>query len=169
MTKVEMFIKIFAPILTLTGILVGVWQFNKGQEELQKRELVQRKFELKKMLIGNQFEALTKFKELQATKYKEATETISSIIYTDDYESEEFKESLKKFWQLYWVELAAVEDSLVEAKMVDLGNFMERLQAKKFKNITQREKTILYDHGLEVAHAIKESSKSWELPKDLRE
>jgi len=106
---------------------------------------------------------------MQATKYKEATETISKMIYTDDYESKEFKESLKKFWQLYWVELATVEDSLVEAKMVELGNFLERLQAKNFKNVSQREKTILYDHGLDVANAIKESSKSWELPKDLRE
>ena len=81
----------YAPIVrTVAGILIGVWQFNKGQKNMQNKELKQRQFELKKMQIGNQFEAIAKFKELQSIKYTEASETISNIIYTENYQSDEF-------------------------------------------------------------------------------
>ena len=104
---------------------------------MQSKELKQRQFELKKMQIGNQFEAIAKFKELQSHKYTEATEVISNIIYTDNYQSDEFKNSLKRFWQLYWVELSAVEDKQVELTMVGLGKHIELLNAKGFKNVTE--------------------------------
>jgi hypothetical protein len=163
-TKIELVIKIIGPIITVTGILIGVWQFNKGQRNMQIKELEQRQFELKKMQIGNQFEAIAKFKELQSKKYTEATEVISNIIYTDNYQSDDFKKSLRRFWQLYWVELSAVEDSQVETAMVRLGNHIELLSAKDFQNVTESEKKELHSLGYSVAQAIKSSSKTWELP-----
>lgn len=162
--KTDQIIKILTPILTIAGIIVGVWQFNKGQSILQKKELQQRQFELKKMLVGNQFEAIAKFKELQSVKYKEAAETISNIIYSDNYQSDEFKKYLKRFWQLYWVELSAVEDGKVESAMVKLGHFVEDLEKRHFENVTGEEKSELYSLGYSVAQAIKESSKTWQLP-----
>jgi hypothetical protein len=163
-SRFELAVKIIAPFTMLIGILIGVWQFNVGQRNLQQKELDQRKFELEKMLIGNQFEAIAKFKEIQSVKYKEATETISNIIYTDNYQSVEFKESLKRFWQLYWVELSAVEDKQVESAMVPLGNFIKKLQKQNFENLTHEDKTKLSELGLKVAQAIKKSSKEWQLP-----
>ncbi len=163
-SKVDLTIKVIAPIITVAGILIGIWQFNKGQESLQTKELEQRQFELKKMQIGNQFEAIAKFKELQSIKYTEATETISNIIYTDNYQSDDFKKNLKRFWQLYWVELSAVEDGDVESAMVKLGKHIELLETKKFENVTETERDKLFSLGYSVAQSIKNSSKTWELP-----
>jgi hypothetical protein len=168
-TRVELAAKIITPLLTIAGILVGVMQFNKGQENLQRKELEQRQFELQKMQIGNQFEAVARFKEMQASKYKEATETISNIIYSDNYQSAAFKKALKRFWQLYWVELSAVEDAQVEEAMVKLGSFIGDLEKRNFENMTEEDKEKLFRLGYSVAQAIKESSKSWELPEEFEE
>lgn len=131
------------PLLAIVGLLIGVWKFNKHQ----------------------QFQTISKFKETQASKYKEATETISYIIYSDDYDSEEFQQKLKRFWQLYWVELSAVEDKNVEFAMKKLGNHLETLIKRDFKNVTENEKKNLHKFGYFVAQAIKKSSKKWSLPK----
>jgi len=48
--KIELAVKIIAPFIMLIGILIGVWQFNEGQRNLQQKELIQRNFELKKCL-----------------------------------------------------------------------------------------------------------------------
>jgi hypothetical protein len=141
-------------IITICGILVGIWQFNKGQKDLQSRELAQR-----------EFEAVAKFKELQIAKYNKATEVISNIISADDYTSAEFKNSLKIFWQFYWVELSAVEDQPVESAMVKLGDVITALKNKNFEDVTEREKQELSNAGYGVAQAIKKSAKSWEFPK----
>ncbi len=45
-SKVDLIIKVIVPIITVAGILIGIWQFNTGQERLQKEELIQRQFEL---------------------------------------------------------------------------------------------------------------------------
>lgn len=167
--RIELAAKIIGPLITIVGILVGVMQFNKGQENLQRKELEQRQFELKKMQLSSQFEAMAKFKELQTTKYKEATETISNIIYSDNYQSPAFRKSLKRFWQLYWVELSAVEADTVENTMKRLGDFIVELEKKNFENMTEEEKADLYHLGYEVAQAIKVSSKNWELPEGFGE
>ncbi len=64
MTQSELIIKSLTSVVTLAGILIGVYQFNKGQRKLQENELKQRAFELKKIHLGNQFEAISKFKEI---------------------------------------------------------------------------------------------------------
>lgn len=163
-SKIELFVKVLGPVLTVAGILVGVHQFNTGQKNLQKKEFQQRQFELQKMLIGNQFEAIAKFKELQSEKYKVATETISTLVYDDNYQSPDFKKNLKRFWQLYWVELSAVEDGQVEGAMKRLGDFIQILEERNFKDMSQEEKGDLRSLGYSVAQAIKESSKTWNLP-----
>ena len=166
--KIELAVKIIAPFIMLIGILIGVWQFNEGQRNLQQKELDQRNFELEKMLIGNQVEAIAKFKEIQSVKYKEATETISNIIYAENYKSNEFKENLKRFWQLYWVELSAVEDGQVESAMKSLGDLIKKLEKRNFNDITTKEKNELHRLGYSVAQAIKKSSKTWALPEGLK-
>jgi hypothetical protein len=160
--------QIISPLITISGILIGVWQFNQGQKNLQEKELEQRRFELTKMQVGSEFEAIAKFKEIQSAKYREATEIISNIIYTENYQSPEFKKYLKRFWQLYWVELSAVEDENAESAMVSLGDYIKELQMKNFNPINSSEKAKLFNLGYNVAQAIKVSSKNWELPKGLQ-
>ena len=50
------------------------------------------------------------------------------------------KNSLKIFWQFYWVELSAVEDQPVETAMVKLGDVITALKNKNFENVTGKEK-----------------------------
>lgn len=155
-TKIELAIKIISSLITAAGILIGVWQFNLAQKNMQQKELEQR-----------QFEAIAKFKDMQLVKYTEATGIISNIIHTDNYQSDEFKKNLKKFWQLYWVELSAVESAKVEAEMVKLGNYIGVLEKKNFEGVSEEEKKKLYSLGYDVAQAIKESSRNWGLPERL--
>ena len=162
----DMWIKIITPIVTVGGILVGIWQFIKSQRNLQNKELEQRKFEMEKMLLNNESNAIAKFKEFQLTKYSEASEIISRIIHTDNYETETFKSDLKRFWQLYWVELCSVEDLQVENAMVFLGNHIEALEEKAFSNVSEEEQEKLLNLGYDVAQAIKKSSRTWEMPGD---
>jgi hypothetical protein len=144
--KILFSIKIIAIIITIAGVLIGLWKFNKQQ----------------------QFQTISKFKEFQAVKYREATETISYIIYSEAYDSIEFKQKLMKFWQLYWVELSAVEDNDVEATMKDLGDHLETLIKRDFKDVTENEKKSLHHFGYSVAQAIKRSSKTWSLPEGFK-
>ena len=78
------------------------------------------------------------------------------------------KKYLKRFWQLYWVELSAVEDENVESAMVSLGDYIKELQMKNFNPINSSEKAKLFNLGYNVAQAIKVSSKNWELQKGLQ-
>jgi hypothetical protein len=164
MTIADVIIKVLPSVVMISGILIGVWQFNAGQKSLQNKEIAQRQFELKKMLVGNQFEAIAKFKEIQSIKYKEATEIISNIIYAENYQSEAFKKNLKRFWQIYWVELSAIEDKGVESAMVSLGNYVQELDDKGFNKLSDEEKVKMQNLGYSVAQSIKKSSKTWELP-----
>ena len=150
-SKMENISRIIASLVAVIGILVGVWQFNKGQKNLQQKELQQRKFEMEKMMMANQFQAIARFKEIQAETYKDATKTISNIIYADNYQSNEFENDLKEFWQLYWIELSAVEDQIVETAMIKLGDYIKELQKKNFQNISAFEKNELFNRGYEVA------------------
>ena len=162
----DMWIKIITPIVTVGGILVGIWQFIKSQRNLQNKELEQRKFEMEKMLLNNESNAIAKFKEFQLAKYTEASEIISRIIYTDNYETEDFKSDVKRFWQLYWVELSSVEDLQVESAMVFLGKHIKTLEEKEFSGVNEEEKKKLRNLGYDVAQAIKKSSRTWEMPGD---
>ena len=162
----DMWIKIITPIVTVGGILVGIWQFIKSKRNLQNKELEQRKFEMEKMLLNNESNAIAKFKEFQLAKYTEASEIISRIIYTDNYETEDFKSDVKRFWQLYWVELSSVEDLQVESAMVFLGKHIKTLEEKEFSGVNEEEKKKLRNLGYDVAQAIKKSSRTWEMPGD---
>lgn len=159
----QFIVDLAGPLLIFGGILIGVWKFNKGQENIKRSELRQRKLELDKISLSQKFEAISKFKEIQLTKYMEAAETVSSLVHTEEYQSAEFKKGLKRFWQLYWVELSAVEDGDVEGRMKELGDYIRTLGNRGFESITDSEKKDLQDLGYEVAQAIKVSYKNWSL------
>ncbi|HVE58389.1 MAG TPA: hypothetical protein VNB22_16270 [Pyrinomonadaceae bacterium] len=164
---IELIAGIVTPLLALATVLIGIWQFNKGQRELKDREINQRNFELEKMNNQANLETLSKFKELQSKLYNETTSIIGYLAVSDDFKSAEYKAKLERFWQLYWVELSTVETEDVEDAMVEFGDILEELQDTKFKDFEDKQddlKNAAYD----VAQAIKESVRTWELPEGLK-
>jgi hypothetical protein len=95
-------------------------------------------------------EATKPFLERQLKLYTEATQT--AAILATSKKPEELDTANKKFWSLYWGELALVEDKKVEAAMVQLGRALEA------GSVGQQ----LRQHSLALAHACRDSlAESW--------
>ena len=165
--RIDITIRILSAVITLATVVVGVWQFNKGQSEMKEREIEQRKFELEKMNNQASIETLTRFKEMQNKLYTETTSVISYLTIHKDYHSTKYKEKIDRFWQLYWVELSFVETKEVEGSMVKFGRILEELQENNFADMPVRQSELRIA-GYEVAQSIKASAKSWSLPEMLQ-
>lgn len=102
---------VVAPILTVVGILVGVWQFNRGEENRTHLEyqLLEKKDKL----------------EFQRKLWLERLSTYKSIaeqagkIATTDKKDKQFKGLVQTFDASYWGMMIFVEDSRVEQAMID--------------------------------------------------
>jgi hypothetical protein len=67
-------------------------------------------------------------------------------------EKQETDAAIKRFWSLYWGELALVEDKRVESAMVQFGRALE----------SDRTNTELQQASLALAHACRDSlAESW--------
>lgn len=164
--KVELIIKIVSPLLTLVAVIVGIWQFNSGQRALKEREIEQRNFELSKMNNAATIEMGTKFKERQTGLYIETCSVISYLIVNKNFTTQQYQDKLERFWQLYWVELSAVETREVERAMVNFGNILTELQNNNFRNFQELRQDFIAT-GYKVAQAIKISARTWEPPQGL--
>lgn len=164
--KIELVVKIVSPLLTLLAVIVGIWQFNSGQSALKEREIAQRNFELSKMNNEATIEAVAKFKERQTGLYIETCSIISYLIVNKNFTAPQYREKLERFWQLYWVELSAVETEEVERAMVNFGNVLTELQNNNFSNFQEHEQDFIAT-GYKVAKAIKISARTWEPPDGL--
>lgn len=164
--KVELIIKIVSPLLTMVAVIVGIWQFNSGQQALKEREIAQRNFELSKMNNAATIEAVAKFKELQTRLYIETCSVISYLIVNKNFTMPQYREKLERFWQLYWVELSAVETQEVAEAMVDFGNVLTELQDNNFENFQEHQREFTTT-GHKVAMAIQISARTWEPPQGL--
>ena len=160
-------VEILGPVLTLIAVIVGIWQFNKGQRDLKEKEIQQRKAELEKMNNQASIEVLAKFKELQSKLYIETTSVLSYLTINDNFNSPEYKAKIEKFWQLHWVELASVESEEVADFMYIFGDVLQEIQDTNFVDFKEKQQR-LRAVGHEVALKIKESSKMWELPDGLK-
>lgn len=95
-------------------------------------------------------EATKPFLERQLKLYTEATQAVATLATSKD--ADELDAASRKFWSLYWGELALVEDQKVEAAMVQLGRTLEA------GSVGQQ----LQQHSLALAHACRESlAESW--------
>jgi hypothetical protein len=95
-------------------------------------------------------EATKPFLERQLKLYTEATQVAATLATSK--KAEELDAASKRFWSLYWGELALVEDKKVEAAMVQLGRALEA------GSVGQQ----LQRHSLELAHACRDSlAESW--------
>jgi hypothetical protein len=102
---------IIAPILTVIGLLLGVWQFNRGEEN---------KTRLEYQLLAQKDEIDFKRKLWleRLSTYRSIAEQTGKIATTDKTDKS-FKDLVHIFDASYWGMMIFVEDPQVEKAMVD--------------------------------------------------
>jgi hypothetical protein len=107
-------------VLTVLGAIVSfVWGVYQWREK-SSQELEARKQESQRLVETRRIEATKPFLERQLTLYAEATKIASQVATQGN--SESGKKALARFWELYWGELALVENRSVEAAMKRMGD-----------------------------------------------
>lgn len=131
----ENWIKVLSVLGGVIAFCWGVIQFVATQNALTETRRI---------------EATKPFLERQLKLYTEATQaaaTLATSEKTDDLDA-----AGKKFWSLYWGELALVEDEKVEAAMVQFGRSLD----------AGRVGQQLQQNSLDLAHACRDSlAESW--------
>ena len=95
-------------------------------------------------------EATKPFLERQLKLYTEATQAAATLATSKN--RQELDAATKKFWSLYWGELALVEDKRVEAAMVQFGRALD----------TGSSDHALQKASIDLAHACRDSlAESW--------
>ena len=112
----DVWLGIVAPVLTVIGILVGVRQFNAGEEN--RRELQQ-----KAMVHKDDMDFRRKLWLERLNAYRSVAELSGKIIAQAD--GEKFKDAVRDLTATYWGAMILVEDAAVEEAMV---NFYFALQ-----------------------------------------
>lgn len=110
------------------------------------------------------------FLERQLDLYFEASR-VAAKIATSEPDSAADKEAQLQFWELYWGELAAVEDAAVESAMIEFGNALkvntprDVLKGKAINIACKCRKSIQESWGYELGELSK-SCKSRGSPSD---
>ena len=133
--NIEVWIKALSILGAVVAFCWGVFQFVSGQNaQVETRRI----------------EATKPFLERQLKLYTEVTQ--AAAILATSRKPDELDVANKKFWTLYWGELALVEDKKVEAAMVQFGQALEAGSVGK----------QLEGHSLTLAHACRDSlAESW--------
>lgn len=146
MISLENGLKLLGVFGAIASFLWGVYQWR----EKSKDDLEARKLESQRLVDTRRIEATKPFLERQLALYSEVTKIAAQVATQGN--SETGKKALTRFWELYWGELALVENRSVEAAMKRMGD------ALRDKSSAQE----LQVASLDVAHACRESlDKSW--------
>src|SRR3954468_14255640 len=108
-------LKALGVIGAIVSFVWAVYQWRISQD----MTYVQRQDEISKTASQRRVEAQTPFLTKQLALYSEITQ-IAARLPTQP-PSPEWRRSLDRFWELYWGELALVENPEVEAEMKLLG------------------------------------------------
>ena len=139
-------LKILTVLGAIASFLWGVYQWR----EKSSQELEAQKQESARLGEARRIEATKPFLERQLALYAEATRIAAQVATQGN--SESGKKALVRFWELYWGELALVENRSVEAAMKRMGDALR-------SNASTQE---LEQASLAVAHACRESlDRSW--------
>ena len=164
--KIDYLIKISGTFLTLLTVVIGIYQFNKGQRINKQKEIEQSKREAAGRNYQMNMQVLSRFKENQQKVY---SETMSVVAYlannTEQNATPKYKETYNRFYQLYWVELVPVESSAVDTAMLYFKSSLYNLEGRNFKS-----DSIVLDLQLranDIAEAISKSLRDWKLPGGL--
>jgi hypothetical protein len=109
--KWDVSLGMLAPLLAVAGLLVGVWQFNRGEENRTQLEyqLLERK---------DKVDFQRKLWLERLSTYKAIAEQAGKIATTDKNDKR-FKEYVQSFDASYWGLMIFVEDAAVEQAMID--------------------------------------------------
>src|SRR5262245_46171795 len=113
--------------LKFLGLIGAIASFSWGVYQWRAKstqELAQAKVEVNRLAASRKVEATKPFLERQLKLYTEASQVAAAIATTGD--NSERSKAAKRFWELYWGELALVENQDVEAAMVALGDGLSR-------------------------------------------
>lgn len=118
---------IAGPLITVAGILIGVWQFNAGERN---------KIELQQGLVRQQddVEFSRKLWLERLNAYRSVAELAGKIAANTD--DPKFKDYIRDFTAAYWGTMIFVEDALVEKAMKDF--YFEILDYQKGYSNLQR-------------------------------
>ncbi|HEX6829930.1 MAG TPA: hypothetical protein VF090_00105 [Methyloceanibacter sp.] len=138
------------PIATAVGgALWGLYAYFDNQREAQEAAARQAEHDGQSRLIEAQRPFLVK----QLDLYFETAQIAGKLVSLDPA-SEEWRESERRYWALYWSELSMVEHPVVESAMTKFGKALEQ-----FKAAPEANKTALKDECYELAHAIRSGIK----------
>lgn len=151
--RIELFIKIAGPLLVLAGLVFGVVEFRNTV----KTDRDNRNAQYTQTLAEAQREAKKPFYEQQLALYLEAT-NVTSRISIPLSESDK-KAAIVRFRQLYWGQLALVENREVAQAMIDFKEVLENTElSEKAMKVQLKRKTI------NLARKCRDSLKeSWDI------
>ena len=137
-------------ILGLMGAIISfVWGVYQWRDQSSK-ELKHREAEADRLATTRKIEATKPFLDRQLKLYAEASQVAAIIATTSN--REELTKATKRFWELYWGELALVENNAVEQAMIELGKGLKN-------NLSQSD---LQQLSLHLVHACRQSlDRSW--------
>lgn len=142
----EDFLKLLGVLGAVGSFLWGVWVWH----DKSQKELAQQAIESQRLAESRRVEATKPFLERQLKLYTEASQVASIIATSDD--KAEVKKATKRFWELYWGELALVENKEVEVAMENLGKTLE----------AESKREEVQGRSLDLARACRFSlDKSW--------
>ena len=142
----DQWLKLVTVLGAIASFFWGVYQWR----EKASQEFSARTEESARAVETRRIEATKPFLERQLTLYTEATRIVAQV--ANQGQSETGRKALDRFWELYWGELALVENPSVEAAMKRMG---DKLKGNASSHDLQQA-------SLAVAHACRESlDKSW--------
>jgi hypothetical protein len=155
-------VQAWLPVLTVVvGALWGLYTYLAHEREVAQSNTSQERRATRNV------EARKPFLEKQLALYFEAAQVLGKMV-TITPDAGEWPGVERRFWELYWSELAMVEDKTVEAAMVEFSRHLFDYNAN-YKTVASHNpaelenlKRPLYGASLEVAHAMRASiTKEW--------
>lgn len=141
-------LKILALVGAVGSFCVGLWQWTVKED----KDRQQREDEYTKSEDNRRLEATKPFLDRQIKLYTEVSQVAAKIATRELAETSGKIQS--RFWELYWGELALVENKSVEAAMMKMGNAIKDKCPKYY----------LEQASLGLAHAMRASlDKSWRI------
>lgn len=106
-------------VATLVGVVASFFWGVYVWKDKSEREIAQQRAEAERLSATRRIEATKPFLERQLKLYTEASQVAAVIATTSNNAARSKAEN--RFWELYWGELALVENTEVEAAMVAFG------------------------------------------------
>jgi len=139
--RLESSLKMLAATVALGGFLWGIWTYwDTRTIELAQQERLNQRYEETRRI-----EATKPFLERQLKLYTEASQATAVLATSQDDATR--NGARKRFWELYWGELALVENEIVEAAMVAFGRGLQ----------AGRPPEEMQQLSLSLAHACRDS------------